>query len=133
LESLGKERLERGRNEAGKRLAILRNARRGDGPRNGEPHEARGRGEGRGRSNSPREGIASARCRGVRGRVGLPAKEGQALVECFAPGGGECPIDGRCGLKVRPRRAEAAFLAELDRSTLADIALSRHFPEPEAA
>jgi Rrf2 family nitric oxide-sensitive transcriptional repressor len=60
-------------------------------------------------------------------------EEGQALVECFAPGGGECPIDGRCGLKVRLRRAEAAFLAELDRSTLADIALSRHFPEPEAA
>jgi hypothetical protein len=37
LESIGKERLERGRNEAGNRLAILRNARRGDGPRNGDP------------------------------------------------------------------------------------------------
>lgn len=29
----------------------------------------------------------------------------------------------RCGLKSRLRRAEAQFLAELDRSTLADIAL----------
>ncbi len=60
-------------------------------------------------------------------------EEGQALVECFARGGGDCPIDGRCGLKVRLRRAESAFLAELDRSTLADIALPRHLPGPEAA
>ncbi|MBS0564848.1 MAG: Rrf2 family transcriptional regulator [Proteobacteria bacterium] len=48
---------------------------------------------------------------------------GQPLVECFAPGGGDCTIDGRCRLKGRLRAAEAAFLADLDRSTLADIAL----------
>ena len=37
--------------------------------------------------------------------------------------GGDCTIDGRCRLKARLRSAEAAFLADLDRSTLADIAL----------
>ena len=47
---------------------------------------------------------------------------GQPLVECFAHGG-ECSIDGCCRLKARMRSAEAAFLADLDRSTLADIAL----------
>jgi len=50
-------------------------------------------------------------------------EEGQPLVECFAPGGGACTIDGRCRLKVRLARAEAAFLADLDRESLADIAL----------
>ena len=34
----------------------------------------------------------------------------QALVECFAPGGGECTIIGCCRLKARLRSAEAAFL-----------------------
>ncbi|MBK0401317.1 Rrf2 family transcriptional regulator [Limibaculum sp. M0105] len=50
-------------------------------------------------------------------------EEGQPLVECFAANGGDCTIDGRCRLKARLRSAEAAFLADLDRSTLADIAL----------
>lgn len=50
-------------------------------------------------------------------------EQGQALVECFAPRGGDCTIDGCCRLKARLRSAEAAFLADLDRSTLADIAL----------
>ena len=50
-------------------------------------------------------------------------EEGQPLVECFAASGGDCTIDGRCRLKARLRSAEAAFLTELDRSTLADIAL----------
>ncbi len=52
-------------------------------------------------------------------------EEGQALVECFAPGGGECTITGPCRLRARLRSAEEAFLAALDRSTLADIALPR--------
>jgi Rrf2 family nitric oxide-sensitive transcriptional repressor len=48
----------------------------------------------------------------------------QPLAECFASNGGNCVIDdGRCRLKARLRSAEAAFLADLDRSTLADIAL----------
>lgn len=50
-------------------------------------------------------------------------EEGQPLVECFATDGGACTIDGRCRLKARLRSAEAAFLSDLDRSTLADIAL----------
>lgn len=50
-------------------------------------------------------------------------EDGQPLVECFASDGGDCTINGRCRLKARLRAAEAAFLADLDRSTLADIAL----------
>lgn len=50
-------------------------------------------------------------------------EEGQPLVECFGPGGG-CSLHGQCRLKARLRSAEAAFLADLDRSTLADIALT---------
>lgn len=50
-------------------------------------------------------------------------EQGQALVDCFAATGGECTILGCCRLKARLRRAEAAFLADLDRSTLVDVAL----------
>lgn len=50
-------------------------------------------------------------------------EEGQPLVECFAATGGDCTIAGCCRLKARLRSAEAAFLEDLDRSTLADIAL----------
>jgi Rrf2 family transcriptional regulator, nitric oxide-sensitive transcriptional repressor len=60
-------------------------------------------------------------------------EEGQPLVECFGAGGGVCPIDGPCRLKPRLRAAERAFLVELDRSTLADIALTRRMPELEPA
>lgn len=48
---------------------------------------------------------------------------GAGLVACLGEHGG-CSLDGRCRLKSRLRRAETQFLAELDRSTLADIALS---------
>ena len=50
-------------------------------------------------------------------------EEGQPLVECFGSGGGTCSIEARCRLKTRLRSAEAAFLDDLDRSTLADITL----------
>ncbi|SNT18629.1 RrF2 family transcriptional regulator [Antarctobacter heliothermus] len=50
-------------------------------------------------------------------------EEGQALVECFVPDGGNCTIDGCCRLKSRLRHAEARFIEDLNRSTLADIAL----------
>ena len=50
---------------------------------------------------------------------------GQPLVECFAADGGACSIDRHCRLKARLRAAETRFLADLDRSTLADVALSR--------
>ena len=59
------------------------------------------------------------------GTVVRHLEEGQALVECFAADGGACSIEERCRLKVRLRSAEQAFLADLDRSTLADIALAR--------
>ena len=52
----------------------------------------------------------------------------RAMVECLRPGGGGCGLDGRCRLKMRHVAAEAAFLAELDRSTLDDIALSPGTP-----
>ncbi|MFN3825443.1 MAG: Rrf2 family transcriptional regulator [Pseudorhodobacter sp.] len=50
-------------------------------------------------------------------------EEGQPLVKCFAANGGDCTITGCCRLKARLRNAEAAFLSDLDRSTLADVAL----------
>lgn len=59
-------------------------------------------------------------------RLGMVIKlleEGQPLVECLSPDGGGCTLDGRCHLKACLRLAEAAFLNELDGSTLADIAL----------
>lgn len=55
-------------------------------------------------------------------------EQGQALVECFAPDGGDCTLDGRCRLKARLRQAEVRFIEDLNSSTLADIAL----PEREA-
>jgi Rrf2 family nitric oxide-sensitive transcriptional repressor len=44
----------------------------------------------------------------------------QALVECFSPGGAACTLTPRCRLKARLTGAEAAFIADLNRSTLAD-------------
>lgn len=61
------------------------------------------------------------------GEVVRLLEEGQALVECFGAGGGDCSITGCCRLTARLRSAEAAFLADLDRATLADITL----PLPE--
>ncbi|MBO9457279.1 Rrf2 family transcriptional regulator [Paracoccus sp. R12_1] len=55
-------------------------------------------------------------------------EEGQALVECLQPNGGDCTIDGCCRLKIRLRVAEMAFIENLNRSTLADVALPA--PEP---
>ena len=55
-------------------------------------------------------------------------EEGQALVECFQPNGGDCTINGCCRLKTRLRVAEIAFIENLNRSTLADVALPA--PEP---
>lgn len=57
------------------------------------------------------------------GEVVRLLEEGHPLVECLRADGGACSLDGRCRLKGRLRSAEAAFLADLDRSTLADIAL----------
>ena len=56
-------------------------------------------------------------------------EEGQPLVDCFGPNGSTCSIDGRCRLKARLRSAETAFLDDLNRSTLADIALAPLTPQ----
>jgi Rrf2 family nitric oxide-sensitive transcriptional repressor len=45
---------------------------------------------------------------------------GQALVECFLPGGSACTLTPRCRLKARLAGARAALIADLNRSTLAD-------------
>ncbi|MFX0541871.1 Rrf2 family transcriptional regulator [Roseovarius sp. S4756] len=58
------------------------------------------------------------------GSVVRSLEEGQPLVECLSAEGGNCVIDGRCHLKGRLKSAEAAFFADLDHSTLADIALA---------
>ncbi len=50
-------------------------------------------------------------------------EEGQPLVDCFALRGAQCSLDGRCRLKARLRAAESAFLDDLDRSSLAEVAL----------
>ena len=56
-------------------------------------------------------------------------EQGQALVECFRTGDSDCTIEGCCRLKARLRHAEARFIDDLNRSTLADITL----PERAAA
>ena len=61
------------------------------------------------------------------------------LVECFDAGTNTCPIDKACGLKSVLRQAQAAFLQELDRHTLAEfvprapalIRLWRRGPRPQ--
>ncbi|MCG5052960.1 MAG: Rrf2 family transcriptional regulator [Myxococcales bacterium] len=43
------------------------------------------------------------------------------IVECFDPETNTCPIDPVCGLKGVLRKAEKAFLAQLDAHSLADF------------
>lgn len=50
-------------------------------------------------------------------------EDGHSLVECFTPESSSCTLHGRCRLTARLRSAESAFLADLNRGTLADIAL----------
>lgn len=44
----------------------------------------------------------------------------QAIVECFSPTGAACTLTPDCRLKVRLAEAEAAFIENLNQSTLAD-------------
>ncbi|WP_417211616.1 RrF2 family transcriptional regulator [Antarctobacter sp.] len=44
----------------------------------------------------------------------------QALVECFAPQGNTCTLTPTCRLKNRLAKAESAFIASLNKGTLAD-------------
>ena len=55
---------------------------------------------------------------------------GQALVECFGPGDGNCLLSGHCRLKHHLRAAEESFLADLNRSTLAEIAVGPGLAAP---
>ena len=47
-----------------------------------------------------------------------------AMVECFRPDGGACVLSPQCRLKGRLAQAARAFLAELDKTTLAECAVS---------
>lgn len=60
------------------------------------------------------------------GDVVRATETGFALAECLrADGTGQCPIDGVCRLTGILRGAADAFLAELDRHTLADAIANR--------
>jgi Rrf2 family nitric oxide-sensitive transcriptional repressor len=58
-----------------------------------------------------------------------------ALVECFRPDGGACVLTPKCRLKGRLKAARAAFLRELDCTTLAECAYPARYkaPRPPAA
>lgn len=69
------------------------------------------------------------------GRVVRDMEPSLSLVECFEASTNTCPIIGVCGLERLLRKANAVFLAELDRHTLAQVmrepsalsaALARH-------
>jgi len=47
----------------------------------------------------------------------------QALVDCFAASGGTCTLTPHCRLRGRLAEAEAAFIADLNRGTLADCVI----------
>lgn len=49
--------------------------------------------------------------------------EGVPLVDCLRKDGGTCILCGDCGLQLRLMGAYRAFIDDLNRSTLADIAL----------
>ena len=47
-----------------------------------------------------------------------------AIVECFRSDGGACVLTPRCRLKVRLKHASEVFLKDLDRTTLAECAVT---------
>jgi Rrf2 family nitric oxide-sensitive transcriptional repressor len=77
--------------------------------------------------------VATTRGKGGGLRLARPAAEiglgdlvrttepDMALVPCFEPVCGQCPIVPACGLKGVLREARAAFLAVLDRYALSDL------------
>lgn len=56
------------------------------------------------------------------GDVVAGLEETQAIVECFSPDRNGCTLAPTCRLKARLARAEEAFIADLNRSTLRDCA-----------
>jgi Rrf2 family nitric oxide-sensitive transcriptional repressor len=61
------------------------------------------------------------------GAVLRETEESLALVECFEADG-DCAIEPACGLRGALQEALAAFLAVLDRTTLADLVARRRAP-----
>lgn len=57
------------------------------------------------------------------GDVVRTLERGQHVVECLAKPGSDCPFLGCCAMRHRLRAAEEMFLAELNRATLAEVAL----------
>jgi Rrf2 family nitric oxide-sensitive transcriptional repressor len=47
-----------------------------------------------------------------------------AIVECFRSDGGDCVLTPRCRLKARLKHASEAFLKDLNRTTLAECAVT---------
>ncbi len=62
------------------------------------------------------------------GDVVRSTEENMALVECFEPASSQCAIEAACGLRGVLQEALAAFLAVLDRYTLADLVARRRKP-----
>ncbi len=58
------------------------------------------------------------------GRVVRALEPHMDLVRCFRPDESGCVMDRGCGLKKVLYDARAAFVAELDRHTLADVSLT---------
>jgi Rrf2 family nitric oxide-sensitive transcriptional repressor len=62
------------------------------------------------------------------GDVLRATEESLALVECFEPASNRCAIEPACRLRSVLHEALAAFLAVLDRHTLADLVARRRGP-----
>jgi Rrf2 family nitric oxide-sensitive transcriptional repressor len=55
-------------------------------------------------------------------------EENMDLVECFDAASSQCAIEPACGLRSPLREALEAFLAVLDRYTIADLVARRRKP-----
>lgn len=62
------------------------------------------------------------------GEVVRSTEENMDLVECFDPASSQCAIEAACGLRSVLHEALAAFLAVLDRYTIADLVARRRKP-----
>jgi Rrf2 family nitric oxide-sensitive transcriptional repressor len=62
------------------------------------------------------------------GEVVRSTEENLDLVECFDPARSRCAIEPACGMRAVLHEAVAAFLAVLDRYTLADLVARRRTP-----
>jgi Rrf2 family nitric oxide-sensitive transcriptional repressor len=58
------------------------------------------------------------------GEVVRRLEDRHAIVECFRSDGGACVLTPRCRLKARLKHAAELFLKDLDRTTLAECAVT---------